>query len=163
MHTSKMNLVRTYWEALLILCLCGSEAFLEFAGLCRGTPGGRPRRWATRARHPTGRLNSARYITNTAGAAGAPARQAKRLRLQPRKAPATNKSYHICFAERSTTPLCMTDWTPRAKPNKDRAQKQFAIDKQKSNAVLHDGLEPERGLSTFDKIAKTCHKPTPKD
>ena len=56
----------------------------------------------------------------------------------------------------------MTDWNPKAKPNKDRGQKQYSIDKRKLNAVLHDGLEPKRGHSTFDKIAKICHKPTPK-
>ena len=35
MHTSKLNLVRKYWEALFILCLCGSDSFwslLVFAG-----------------------------------------------------------------------------------------------------------------------------------
>ena len=73
-----------------------------------------------------------------------------------------NKSYHENCVQLSTTPLCMTDWNPRAKPNKDRGQKQYSIDKQKLNAVLHDGLEPERGLSTFDKVAKICHKPAPK-
>ena len=162
MHTSNMNLVRKYWEALLILCLCGSETFLEFAGLCRGSPGGRPRRWATPARHPAGRQNSARYITNTAGAAGhrlgkrdgCGCNLGKHLRQTN---PTTNKCVQL-----STTPLCMTDWNPRAKPNKDRGQKQYTIDKHKLNAVLHDGLEPERGHSTFDKVAKICQKPTPK-